>query len=197
MPPELLVIVPSLDPFFTNASLCCFPLIRVPAKPLPTSNPFVAGMESIAWARSASNLSKQGSPQPTGTFRQTHDTTPPKESWRCFAAIMASSISRPNSTTGQRTIVESTTSRVKEPRNSASCSKGSASSPTELTHATISILCCCFSHFSAIAPAATRPSVERQRRRMRRSELTEPMVSLAEARPPPLLALMPYLQMYV
>ena len=40
------------------------------------SKPFVAGIESIAWAKTASNLSKQGSPSPDGTFEHTVDITP-------------------------------------------------------------------------------------------------------------------------
>ena len=57
--PEKFELVPR-DPSsrWTNASLWTEPGIQVPANPLPNSNPFVAGMLSIAWASTASNLSR-------------------------------------------------------------------------------------------------------------------------------------------
>ena len=61
--------------------------MRVPAKPLPISKPFDAGSESSACARSASSLSKTGSPRPGGTPRATHSTTPPSESPRCARRV--------------------------------------------------------------------------------------------------------------
>ena len=51
----------------TNGSLCSMPVMRVPAKPLPISKPFDAGSDISARARSASSLSKTGSPRPAGT----------------------------------------------------------------------------------------------------------------------------------
>ena len=64
MPPERLVVVRTLPASMTKASLCSEPRSRVPAKPLPISKPLVAGRLIIALARSASSLSKTGSPEP-------------------------------------------------------------------------------------------------------------------------------------
>src|SRR5207302_11160831 len=47
----------------SNGSLCSEPRMRVDEKPEPISNPLVAGKLSIAFARSASSLSKTGSPR--------------------------------------------------------------------------------------------------------------------------------------
>ena len=69
------------------------PVMRVPSKPLPISKPFEAGSDISARARSASSLSKTGSPRPAGTPRATHSTTPPSESPRRRAASMRSAIS--------------------------------------------------------------------------------------------------------
>lgn len=43
----------------------------------------------MAWARTASNLSKHGSPRPRGQFRITQVTAPPRESSAAFAALIA------------------------------------------------------------------------------------------------------------
>jgi hypothetical protein len=95
----------------------------------------VAGIESIACAKSASILSKHGSPRPGGTFRQTHVTTPvsracvrrapwlacawcrtagapPTESLSALAASMALIIAAAAPGSGQRTNEASTSSRV-------------------------------------------------------------------------------------
>jgi hypothetical protein len=42
-----------------------------------TSNPFVAGIDSIALARSASSLSNTGDPRPAGIFLPITSITPP------------------------------------------------------------------------------------------------------------------------
>ena len=86
-----------------TGSLCSMPVMRVPAKPLPISKPFEAGSDSSARARSASSLSKTGSPSPAGTPRATHSTTPPSESPRARAASMRSAISAAAAGSGQRT----------------------------------------------------------------------------------------------
>ena len=63
-----------------------------------------------------------------------------------------------------------------ESTSSSRVANGNSTFPTLPTNATISTPHASFRYFSAIAPAATRP-----------------MVSRAEARPPPLDALRPYL----
>ena len=88
-PPHQFVAVPSLPSAFrTNASLCLLPGTSVPRKPDPISKALVAGIESIAWASFASNLSKTGSPMPLGTFLMTQVTVPPIESWEFLARMM-------------------------------------------------------------------------------------------------------------
>lgn len=92
MPPELLVLVVNLGRVedeevpdweggtgvaWIKGSLWMEPGTSQPPKPEPISNPFVAGIESMAWASMASSLSKQGSPRPMGTFRITQVTVPP------------------------------------------------------------------------------------------------------------------------
>ena len=79
------------------------PVMRVPAKPLPISKPFEAGSDISARARSASSLSKTGSPSPAGTPRATHSTTPPSESPRLRAASICAAISAAAAGSGQRT----------------------------------------------------------------------------------------------
>ena len=89
MPPLQFVFVVSPPfSFFRKRSLCLLPGTSVPLKPLPISKPLVAGMESIAWARTASILSNTGSPSPEGTFRITQVTVPPIESEASLALIM-------------------------------------------------------------------------------------------------------------
>ena len=56
------------------------PRIQVAPKPEPISKPFDAGKLSIAFAKSASSLSKTGSPSPGGTPRTTQAIVPPNES---------------------------------------------------------------------------------------------------------------------
>jgi hypothetical protein len=79
-PPELFVVVRIFSSRTSKGSLCSEPFIRVAAKPEPISKPFEAGKLNIAFARSASSLSKTGSPSPAGTPRITHSITPPNES---------------------------------------------------------------------------------------------------------------------
>ena len=61
----------------------------VPRNPDPISKPLVDGIESMACARTASNLSKHGSPRPRGQFRMTQVTAPPRESSAALAALIA------------------------------------------------------------------------------------------------------------
>ena len=72
----------------TNKSLCLLPGTSVPRNPDPISKAFVAGIDSIAWASIASNLSKTGSPSPGGTLRITQVIVPPIESCASFARMI-------------------------------------------------------------------------------------------------------------
>lgn len=69
----------------------------VPSKPLPTSKPLVAGIDSMALARSASSRSKTGAPRPGGRLRMRQRIIPPTESpWERMSlirAIMRSAVS--------------------------------------------------------------------------------------------------------
>lgn len=89
MPPLQFVAVRS-RPFSPrmNGSLCLLPGTSVPLKPEPISKALVAGIDNIACARDASNLSKTGSPRPDGTFRITQVIVPPMESWASFARMI-------------------------------------------------------------------------------------------------------------
>ena len=113
IPPELLVAVcrePSV--VGRKASLCSLPLSKVPAKPEPISKPLVAGSDITALARSASSLSNTGMPSPTGGLRTTHSITPPQESPSRPIASIRSIIRLAVAGSGQRTMVDSTSSRV-------------------------------------------------------------------------------------
>lgn len=133
-----------------KGSLWIDPGTSQPPNPDPISNPFVAGMLSIAWASLASSLSKQGSPRPIGELRITQVTVPPmlslaSRNWAIFSAIRFEA-----SASGQRTgTKESTSWRVMcdiRSRKSGfvawvGCSSVGAnrcSLPTEVTNATIS-----------------------------------------------------------
>mmetsp|Transcript_6980 Transcript_6980/g.15954 ORF Transcript_6980/g.15954 Transcript_6980/m.15954 type:complete len:312 (+) Transcript_6980:265-1200(+) len=172
-PPLWLVMVTIFPSLMSNISLCADPRIRVPENPDPISNPLVAGIDIMACASLASSLSKHGSPRPMGQLRITMAHVPPTESSSARAALMQSAILSAVGMCGQRTMCWSTSSREMVSRFTSL--SGSTMSPTELTHDTSSVLYLSFSHFSAIAPAATRP-----------------MVSRALARPPPLAARKPY-----
>mmetsp|Transcript_24646 Transcript_24646/g.54185 ORF Transcript_24646/g.54185 Transcript_24646/m.54185 type:complete len:255 (+) Transcript_24646:516-1280(+) len=99
VPPALLVaqrrtFVPpcSLAQASTNRSLCSLPFIRQALNPAPISKALVAGRDIIALARSASSLSKQGSPRPIGALEITQVITPPVESWAMRRARMRAAI---------------------------------------------------------------------------------------------------------
>ena len=82
------------------------------AKPLPISNPLVAGRLIIALARSASSLSKTGSPRPAGTPLTTHSIVPPMLSPWERTCLIRSIILAAASESGQRTGVASTKADV-------------------------------------------------------------------------------------
>ena len=172
-PPERFVTVRTRPSRFSKASLCSDPLSRVPAKPLPISKPFVAGSESIAFARSASSRSNTGSPSPGGTPRTRHSITPPTESPSLRTALMRSIIAAAVAGCGQRTAVASTSARV---GNFSSAATGAMMSCTCVTNARVSTPPASARIFFAMAPAATRP-----------------IVSRAELRPPPRWSRTPYL----
>lgn len=88
-------------------SLCYEPVILVPSNPEPISKPFVAGILSIAWAIKAGNLSKQGSPKPTGTPVIQQVIVPPMESFSFYTLWITSSILIPVSGCGQRILTSS------------------------------------------------------------------------------------------
>ncbi|MNL57685.1 hypothetical protein D3C87_1812680 [compost metagenome] len=119
----------------------------------------------IALARSACNLSKTGSPNPTGTFLIIVEMRPPTVSPDLRTASMNSIISFAVAGSAHRAILDSLKS------NNASKSFvskfGDSILPTPDTCANISIPCC-FKKDLAIAPAATLAAV-----------------SLADERPPP------------
>ena len=132
----------------TNGSLCSMPVMRVPAKPLPISKPLEAGSDSRPRARSASSLSKTGSPSPGGTPRATHSTTPPSESPRSRAASMASIICA-----RRRRDRGSAPGSPRPPRASrASPSTFASTSCTRCTHAMTSTPAASRSSLRAIAP---------------------------------------------
>ena len=154
----------------TNWSLCSRPVMSAAAKPDPISKPFDAGNDIVAFARSASSLSNTGSPQPAGTPRATQVTTPPSESPSRRARSIAATISSAASGSGQRVGDASTCS-------SWTCvgSIRPEMSWIRLTQPSTSTPTCVASSLRATAAAATRP-----------------IVSRAEARPPPATARIPY-----
>ena len=56
LPPLRFVAVRTRPARFSNRSLCSLPRSRAPAKPLPISNPFVAGSDSIAAPRASGDI---------------------------------------------------------------------------------------------------------------------------------------------
>ena len=99
-----LVIPPKVPPAlfvigfkFLNLSLWILPFSFVPSNPDPNSNPFVAGILIIAWAKTAWNLSKHGSPNPIGHPLITQVTVPPIESFSSFTYSIIFIISKAES----------------------------------------------------------------------------------------------------
>ena len=76
------------------------------------SNPFEAGRLSIAFASSASNLAKTGSPNPTGTLVIRQHIIPPRLSPSFRAFSIASTIAEAASGSGQRVGEDSTSSNL-------------------------------------------------------------------------------------
>lgn len=126
MPPELFVLVVSrgrevdgegpeparedgVAGVETNRSLCWEPGTSQPPKPDPISNPFVAGMLSMACASIASSLSKHGSPSPIGAFLITQVTVPPILSFRSRYSAIISAIRFDALGSGHRTGRKSST----------------------------------------------------------------------------------------
>ncbi len=143
----------------------------VPPKPEPISNPLAAGSDSMPLARSASSLSKTGSPNPAGTLRATTVTTPPRESPSRRARSMASVIAVAASGSGQRVGSASTCSNV-----TVSMAMSALMVCTRLTHPRTSTAAAWASSRRATAAPATRP-----------------IVSRADERPPPRWSRSPYL----
>ena len=130
----------------------------------------MAGRDITALARSASSLSNTGIPSPTGGRRTTHSITPPQESPSRPIASIRATIRSAAAASGQRTIVRSTACRV-----TVAGSIDASIVWMRRTQASTSVPFARASNCLAMAPAATRP-----------------IVSRAEARPPPLRAWMPY-----
>ncbi len=146
--------------------------MSVPLKPEPISNPFVAGMLIMALASSASSLSNTGAPSPGGQLRMTHSTTPPTEFPSERTSLMRSIISSAAAGSPVRTMLDSMVSEVTEWGSTFALM-----SWMDLTQARISISGQMeWMTFLATAAAATLP-----------------MVSLADALPPPCHALNPNL----
>ena len=129
-------------------------------------------MDIIALAKSASNLSNTGAPNPAGTFRAMHVTTPPMELPDLRISSIRSNICSATIGSGQRTILASTSSIVKV----STLTLVASISCTFDTYASTSMLLYICNILRAMAPAATRP-----------------MVSRALERPPPATARTPYL----
>ena len=159
-----------------------FPSPRVPSRPtallfLPLSLTLLAGRLIMALASSASSLSKTGLPSPGGQPRTMQVTSPPHESPRVRTASMAAYIASAAPGSGHRVGWASTSARVTAASSKPS---GRPTSRTRETKAMTSVPATVASSFLATAPAATRP-----------------IVSRADARPPPATARMPYFMSYV
>ena len=69
------------------------PLILVALNPAPNSIPFTPGIANIIFAISPSNVSKNGSPTPTGNPSVRHRTIPPTLSPSSLAVNISFSMS--------------------------------------------------------------------------------------------------------
>ena len=146
-------------------SLQAEPVIRAAAKPAPISTPLTVPIPMRAPARSASILSKTGSPRPGGQPRTTISTIPPSVSPAARASSSRSIIFSSASGSGQRRGLVSAAAGERGP---------AAIPPSSLVQAETVIPACPIT-FRATAPAATRPAVSRP-----------------EARPPPRWSRIPY-----
>ncbi len=100
MPPELLLKKPP----GTKGSLFSDPNSSAARKPAPISTPFTAPMDISPLARSASSLSKTGSPRPGGTPAAKTSTIPPTESPLDLTSAIRSSIFSAASRSGQKSL---------------------------------------------------------------------------------------------
>ena len=132
-----------------------------PLKPLPNSKPLTALIDNIDFPSSACNLSKTGSPKPTGTPLITHEITPPTVSPFFLTLLIRSIISSDLLSSGHLTIDFSMLSKF-----ILVFSYSYLISPTEETNA---LILTPLSIILAIDPATTLTTV-----------------SLAELLPPPL-----------
>src|SRR5947209_78275 len=161
MPPELLV-------FVVRRWVGELEFGAGPPNPVSISNPFVAGILSIAWASMASSLSKTGSPRPIGQLRTTQVTVPPMLSFASRKRSMIFFIRTEASASGQRTGTnESTCSRVIDEMREMKAGlvegvgyvgvgeRGVRDRQTR--HRQLLRRCGQERYFSAIEPAATRP----------------------------------------
>ncbi len=151
MPPSIPPVRLVANPCRVSSSLCSEPDISAALNPAPNSIPLVAPMERIALARSASSLSKTGSPRPAGTPVTRHSTTPPTLSPASLAFVTRSSMAAaaPGSAarSGFRSIV-------------SGANRFPAIPPTARVKAVI-VTPRAARIFFAIAPAATRADVSR------------------------------------
>ena len=159
-----------LNPPGPMGSLLCEPFIRAASNPAPISTPFTVPMPMRAAARSASILSKTGSPSPAGQPVTRISTMPPRLSPSRFASSSFRSILFAASASGhsRRFAPMASLDQVSMPIPPSSTVQPRISIPSRAR-----IL-------RATAPAATRAAVSRP-----------------EARPPPRWSRMPYFFRYV
>ena len=98
VPPELF----DINPEGKISSLFSVPRIDTTSNPLPISTPFTALIPISPWAKSASNLSKTGSPKPGGTFVAITEIFAPIESPDFLKESIISSISETIFLSGQK-----------------------------------------------------------------------------------------------
>ena len=102
IPPALFVSKTGIPFSACILSLFWLPVRSAAANPAPNSIPFTAPIESIAFASSASSLSKTGSPSPAGQPFITHSTIPPALSQFLRSSSIFSSIFFAASLSGAR-----------------------------------------------------------------------------------------------
>ncbi len=107
----------------------------------------------MAFAKSASNLSNNGSPNPTGVLRTKHLITPPIVSPSFRAARIDFSINFAASWSGQRTGLLSISAEVTVSKLVLDLISATLSTQDKIS------IPCCFNSFNAIAPAATFAAV--------------------------------------
>ena len=95
MPPAWFVRVHTAPFFMQYGSLFSLPRRAAPAKPLPNSTPFTAGMANSACASRFSSPPNIGAPTPAGRPVTAHSTTPPTESPAAAAAAISARMAAP------------------------------------------------------------------------------------------------------